>query len=59
MMFIWGILLIIMIAVLVKVLNNRNTQNSGESPIAILKRRYASGEIDKEEFDKRKKELLQ
>lgn len=58
MMIFWGILLIIMIAVLVKVFTNRRTRNSGESPIAILKRRYASGEIDKEEFEKRKKELL-
>mgnify|MGYP001600958123 CR=1 FL=1 len=29
-----------------------------ETPIDILKRRYASGEIDAEEFAKRKKDLV-
>ena len=29
-----------------------------ESPLEILKKRYARGEIDKEEFEQRKKDLL-
>jgi putative membrane protein len=29
-----------------------------ETPLDILKKRYARGEIDKEEFDQRKKDLL-
>lgn len=63
MMIFWGLLLIVLIAVLVKaVLNSGNqnavTQNTGETPMDILKRRYANGEIDKEEFEEKKKELL-
>ncbi|WP_217988315.1 SHOCT domain-containing protein [Aliifodinibius salipaludis] len=37
--------------------SGQNNQNK-ETPMEILKRRYANGEIDEEEFNKRKKELL-
>jgi len=30
---------------------------SSESPLEILRRRYAAGEIDQEEFDKRRRSL--
>ena len=54
----WG-LIIGGIALLVAGLARQGTQRDGrgESPLEILKRRYASGEIDREEFD-RMKELL-
>lgn len=58
MMIFWILILVLLIVVLVKAVSNNGTQNTGESPMDILKRRYASGEIDKEEFEERKKELL-
>ncbi|TKB23753.1 SHOCT domain-containing protein [Desulfopila sp. IMCC35006] len=44
--------------VLDRIKHNQNAQDSsGESPTEILKKRYARGEITKEEFDRIKKEL--
>ena len=59
----WIIGLIIIIAVIwmvVKGMNrNANTgQNSVKSALDILKDRYARGEIDREEFEERKKDLM-
>ena len=34
------------------------SRESPESPMEILKRRYARGEIDKREFEEKKKDLL-
>jgi putative membrane protein len=62
MMFFW-IIVIIGVVFLVKWLveqgrTDRKTSESGESPLDILKKRYAKGEIDKEEFEQKKKDLL-
>ncbi len=38
--------------------SNAPWRSNEESPIEILKRRYARGEISKEEFDERKKNLI-
>lgn len=35
-----------------------NIQQHEKSPLDILKKRYARGEIDKEEYDEKKKDLM-
>jgi putative membrane protein len=62
-MMIFWILVIIGIVFLVKWLveqgrTDRKASESGESALDILKKRYAKGEIDKEEFEQKKKDLL-
>ena len=59
MMFIWWFLLIALVIILLRPLFKSNQQISNdETPLEILKRRYANGEIDQEEFEKRKKDLM-
>lgn len=54
------ILVILGIIVLVKWLLEKDKRMSegGENPLEILKRRYARGEIDREEFEQKKRDLL-
>ncbi|WP_372882156.1 SHOCT domain-containing protein [Psychromonas sp.] len=58
-MIVFWIIIIVVIVVLVKYMT---TQSPGrierkETPIEIIKRRYANGEIDKEEYEQKKKDL--
>lgn len=60
MMFFWWLLLIALIVVLLRPLfKSKRPEDSNETPLEILNRRYAEGEIDKKEFEQRKKDLLQ
>jgi putative membrane protein len=54
------ILVILGVVVLVKWLIEKDKKGSegGEGALEILKKRYARGEIDKEEFEQKKKDLL-
>ena len=58
---IFWILLIVLVIWLVVNQNNKNKQNlnnpQSESALDILKKRYARGEISKEQFDQMKKDL--
>lgn len=58
-LFMWIVLVAVAVA-LVYYIFARNKTNSGltkGSPMEILKKRYAKGEISKEEFDRVKKEI--
>ena len=58
MIILWVLLTALIIFMLVKVINKGGFSGiSSESPLDILKKRYARGEISKEEFEKMKKEV--
>ena len=59
MIVIWG-LIIWGIVALVRYLSahNRGTFEQSDSALEILKRRYAKGEINKQEFEEKKKDLI-
>jgi len=57
-MLFWWVLIVVGIVALVKwVMNQSSERREGKSPLEILKERYAKGEIDKKDFEERKKEL--
>jgi putative membrane protein len=62
MMIIWTVLLIVLLIWIFKAIQNRSnkpvsTSLKNETPLDILKKRYARGEISKEEYDRIKKDL--
>ena len=58
MIFFWAVLIIVII-VLFRLLTTKTDGRPGhrETPLEILERRYASVEIDKAEFDEKKRDL--
>ncbi len=59
-MWLFWIFLIAVVVVLVKAFSTRPGTDTGarqESPLEVLKARYARGEIDEEEFHRRRGEL--
>ncbi|GAA5520261.1 SHOCT domain-containing protein [Aliifodinibius salicampi] len=60
MMFFWWFLIIVLVIFAIRAVINSGQSNQSqhkETPMDILKRRYTNGEIDKEEFQRRKQEL--
>jgi len=54
----WVLLIVLIVWLLVRAASGRPTKgDSQDSPEQILKRRYARGEIDKEEYERRLSDL--
>ena len=57
MMIVFWALLIVLVVWIVKEISGRHS-NSDSKALDILKERYAKGEINKEEFESKKKDLI-
>jgi putative membrane protein len=58
MMILWWIIIIIAVAALIKFVYQK--ESSGQkSALDILKERYARGEISKEEFQEKKRDIIE
>ncbi len=57
--FMWILLVAVAVALIYYIFarNKKNPDVTKEDPMEILKKRYAKGEISKEEFDRLKKEM--
>lgn len=56
----WIAVLVIVVWLVLRVINNplnKDKNSAGETALDILKRRYASGEISKKEYDELKKDI--
>ncbi len=57
-MVVFLVLIILVVTALVKWLSDRNPgSGSEETPLQVLKKRYARGEIDEKEFERKKRDL--
>ncbi len=62
MLFFWGLVIVALIFLIRRLAGFSRSRPSSEKPhdsaLEILRQRYARGEIDKEEFDQKKRDLM-
>jgi len=54
----WILVLVGLVLLIKYLLESSGAKKTGESALEALKKRYARGEINKEEFEEKKKDLL-
>ncbi|HAF27888.1 MAG: SHOCT domain-containing protein [Lutibacter sp.] len=56
----WGmwIIPVLFVVLIIFLTRNNNVQSQNETPLGILKKRYAKGEITKEQYEEMKKNIL-
>ena len=62
--FMWIVLVVIVIVVILMAKGylspaKKESETTGESALDVLKKRYARGEINKEEFEEKKKDIIE
>lgn len=58
MLIFWGLVIVGLIFLIKYLVGATKTIKTEESPLEILKKRYARGEINKEEFEQKKRDLI-
>lgn len=54
----WVVIILVAIFLIKLILGGPKDDKKGEAALDILKKRYAKGEISKEEFEEKKKDLI-
>ena len=57
MLLFWGVIIVLMVFVVRFFMNNSAANGGDKTPLQTLKERYARGEIGKDEFEQKKRDL--